>query len=115
MRQAGIDFEKIVLGTLKILGWRKRRKNAFYQSGEILIVVNLQKCSWDDTISINLGFLFLSLQDVEIPKYTDCHLQYEVEDFIEGFPEWIDPDGGGGYKTKEELEEMEAMVRSEGT
>jgi hypothetical protein len=109
MKRAGNEFEQIVLGTLKGMGWRKRRKTVFFRSGDAILNLNLQKYTWNETIFVNFGIWLLVLGEAEFPKDTDCHLQYRIERVVEDFPEWTDY-GDGVTKTAAELEYMKDTV-----
>jgi hypothetical protein len=56
------------------------RGQTWYINGQdVLIVINLQKSSWDDMNYMNIGFWLKGLGEPSYPSYNHCHLYFRLE------------------------------------
>lgn len=75
---------------LKPLGYRKYRRAWYLDAPETVVIVDLQRSSWSESYTLNLGALVKAIDDGERayggprPNIVDCHIRYTLDEL---FPE----------------------------
>ncbi len=69
------EFKKILQKCTGKYGFHLSGKNHYFQSGNILIIINTQKSNYDDSYYINYGFCVKTLHPVlKYPRINECDI-----------------------------------------
>ena len=70
-----IEFKKIVQEITSKYGFMYCKKNYYYNSDKIIVVINLQKSNFDNSYYINYGFCVKDIyNDLQYPKNNECDI-----------------------------------------
>lgn len=64
---------------MKEHGYRKKKRNWYYENDEVTLVVNLQQSSWGKMFYVNMGFVIKALEDLKDPPVNKCHFYTSPE------------------------------------
>ena len=69
------EFKKIVQEITSKYGFMYCKKNYYYNSDKIIVVINLQKSNFDNSYYINYGFYVKDIHnDLQYPKNNECDI-----------------------------------------
>lgn len=69
------EFKKLLQICTEKFGFKHYKKNYYYKSEKIIIVINIQKSNFDNSYYINYGFWVRAIHDnLDYPKITDCDI-----------------------------------------
>lgn len=69
------EFKKILKACISDIGFKYCKKNYYYQSEELIAVINVQKSNYDDSYYVNYGFCVKAIHDrLEYPKINECDI-----------------------------------------
>lgn len=88
--RTGDELVEFFKGILKPLGYRRHRRAWYLDAPETVVIVDLQRSSWSESDTLNLGALVKAIDDGERayggprPNIVDCHIRYLLDEL---FPE----------------------------
>lgn len=88
--RTGDELVQFFKDILKPRGFKKHRRAWYLDTPETVIIVDLQRSSWSECYTLNLGVLVKSIDTGKRayggprPNIVDCHLRYDLSDL---FPE----------------------------
>lgn len=88
--RTGDELVQFFKEILKPLGYRKHRRAWYLDAPETVVIVDLQRSSWSESYTLNLGALVKAIDEGERayggprPNIVDCHIRYDLSDL---FPE----------------------------
>lgn len=69
------EFKKTVQIIVSKYGFIYRKKNYYFDSGKLIIVINLQKSNFDNSYYINYGFCVKDIhKELQYPKPNECDI-----------------------------------------
>lgn len=69
------EFKKILQVCTDRVGFTYCKKNNYYQSEKLIIVINTQKSNYDNSYYVNYGFLLKDIHgNLENPKIIECDI-----------------------------------------
>jgi hypothetical protein len=76
---ADLRLVKEALGTpLKEAGFKKKSDSWYWQSDEVVLLVNLQKSQYGDQYYVNEGVALKALGSGDFPKEHQCHIRFRL-------------------------------------
>lgn len=88
-----MSYSECVLDELSKRGWRTSRTRGWFSSTDAVVVLELQKSKFDETVFVNVGVALRGLVgSTSSPRYKDCQLMFRVESLIPSFPTDDQPD-----------------------
>ncbi len=69
------EFKKILQICTSEIGFEYYKKNYYYQSEKLIVVINTQKSNYDDSYYVNYGFCVRDIHDnLKYPKINECDI-----------------------------------------
>lgn len=69
------EFKKILQVSTSVIGFEYCRKNYYYKSEKLIIVINTQKSNYGDSYYVNYGFCARDIHDnFDYPKINECDI-----------------------------------------
>jgi Domain of unknown function (DUF4304) len=72
-------FKRAIAVPLERAGFVKKGQSWYLNGKDTIIVVNLQKCDWDELYFINIGIWLKAFGEESFPQDNKCHLSYRAE------------------------------------
>ena len=86
--RTGDELVQLFKEILKPLGYRKHRRAWYLDAPETVVIVDLQRSSWSESYTLNLGALVKAIDDGERayggprPNLVDCHIRYTLDELF---------------------------------
>ena len=106
-------FKKAFGAPLENLGLTKQGQSWYLDGRDSIVVVNLQKCDWNETYFMNIGIWLKALGEASYPKYNHCHLYYRVESFFPEKSELILVSCSLEKSNQEKLTDLSKFIKNE--
>ena len=69
------EFKKIVQESTSKFGFKYCKKNYYFNSDKLIVVINLQKSNFDNSYYVNYGFWVKDIHnDLQYPKSNECDI-----------------------------------------
>lgn len=82
-------LKQVIDSSLREAGFFQKGQSWYLSSSDTIIVINLQKSSWDEQYYLNIGFWLNALGEATYPQHNRCHLYYRAENFFQDQKELI--------------------------